>query len=461
MDWLEQYSPMKVHWKHKWLAIPYEDAIAFIQGVVPELPVELVVRVCALLELPKSEESVIHPAVAQLIDEFSSTFTPPSSLPPERDCDHVIPLVPGAKPVHIRPYRYLPSLKDEIEKQVADMLARGIIQPSVSAFSSPILLVRKKDGTWRFCVDYRYLNALTLKSRLPIPVFDELMDELAKAKWFSTLDLNSGYHQIQLKKGEELKTSFQTHFGHFEFKVLAFGLCGAPGTFQGAMNTTLSPLLRKCVLVFFDDILVYSETVEDHIQHLRQVLQLLSRDQWNIKLSKCKFAQQSITYLGHIISSAGISTDLAKVEVVLSWPHHSNVKEVRSFLGLAGYYRKFVEHFVVISKLLTSLLKKNTLFVWTSEHSEAFQLLKQALAEAPVLAMPDFTTTFCIETDASNMGVGAVLLQKGHPLAYISKALGPRTKGLSTYEKEYLAILIAVEQWRQYLQHAEFIIFTD
>jgi hypothetical protein len=181
-------------------------------------------------------------------------------------------------------------------------------------------------------VDYRYLNALTFKSRFPIPVFDELMDELAKATWFSTLDLNSGYHQIRLKKGEEFKTAFQTHFGHFEFKVLAFGLCGAPGTFQGAMNTTLSPLLRKCVLVFFDDILVYSETFEDHIQHLKLVLQLLSRDQWNIKLSKCKFAQQSITYLGHTISSAGISTDPAKVEAVLSWPQPSNVKEVRSFL---------------------------------------------------------------------------------------------------------------------------------
>jgi hypothetical protein len=181
-------------------------------------------------------------------------------------------------------------------------------------------------------VDYRYLNALTFKSRFPIPVFDELMDELAKATWFSTLDLNSGYHQIRLKKGEEFKTAFQTHFGHLEFKVLAFGLCGAPGTFQGAMNTTLSPLLRKCVLVFFDDILVYSETFEDHIQHLKLVLQLLSRDQWNIKLSKCKFAQQSITYLGHTISSAGISTDPAKVEAVLSWPQPSNVKEVRSFL---------------------------------------------------------------------------------------------------------------------------------
>jgi hypothetical protein len=203
-------------------------------------------------------------------------FEPPSSLPPERSCDHVIPLVAGAKPVQIRQYRYPPALKNEIEKQVADMLSKGIIQPSFSAFASPVLLVRKKDGTWRFCVDYRYLNALTLKSKFPIPVFDELMDELANAKWFSCLDLNSGYHQIRVKKGEEFKTAFQTHFGLFEFRVMAFGLCGAPGTFQGAMNTTLAPLLRKCVLVFFDDILVYSPTLAEHLIHLKQVLQLLA-----------------------------------------------------------------------------------------------------------------------------------------------------------------------------------------
>lgn len=217
-------------------------------------------------------------------------------------------MLPGAKPVHIRPYHYPPALKDEIEHQVAEMLTKGVIQPSVSAFSSPNLLVRKKDGLWRFCADYRYLNAVSVKSRFPIPVFDELMDELAQTKWFSSLDLNSGYHQIRLKAGEEFKTTFQTHFGHFEFKVVAFGLCGAPGTFQGAMNTTLAPLLRNCVLVFFDDILVYSPTFEMHLEHLKQVLELLAKDQWVVKRSKCSFAQQSITYLGHVISAEGIST---------------------------------------------------------------------------------------------------------------------------------------------------------
>lgn len=403
----------------------------------------------------------LPPEVASILKEFEVLFQPLATLPPARSCDHVIPLVSGAKPVHIRPYRYPPSLKDEIERQVAEMLEKGIIQPSVSAFSSPILLVKKKDGSWRFCVDYRYLNALTLKSRFPIPVFDELIDELAQAQWFSSLDLFSGYHQIRLKPGEEFKTAFQTHFGHFEFKVLAFGLCGAPGTFQGAMNTTLAPLLRKCVLVFFDDILVYSKSYEEHLVHLKLVLQLLLKDQWTIKLSKCSFAKQSISYLGHVLSAQGIATDPAKVTAITAWPQPKNVKELRSFLGLAGYYRKLVKHFAVIAKPLTTLLRKNVLYVWTPEHQESFVALKNALTSAPVLAMPDFSLPFCIETDASNIGVGAVLTQKGHPLAFISKPLGPRTKGLSTYEKEYLAILIAIDHWRQYLQQGEFIIHTD
>lgn len=265
MDWLESHSPMKVHWKSKWLAIPHLNSTIMLQGVVPALPDEMVVHVCSIL--PPADESIPSdsPEVLALLQEFAPVFAPLDSLPPARSCDHIIPLIPGAKPVHIRPYRYPLAPKDETEKQVADILSKGIIQPSMSSFSSPILLVKRKSGAWRFCIDYRYLNALTLKSKFPIPVFDELMDGLSTAKWFSSLDLDSGYHQIRMKPGEEFKTAFQTHFGHFEFRVMAFGLCGAPGTFQGAMNTTLDPLLRKCVLVFFDDILVYIDTFEDHI----------------------------------------------------------------------------------------------------------------------------------------------------------------------------------------------------
>jgi hypothetical protein len=421
----------------------------------------VLVHLFALLGEADSEpQQPLPEPLVRLLKEFEDVFAAPIELPPKRDCDHVIPLVPGAKLIYIRPYRYPPALKDEIDKQVAEMLAKGLIQPSVSAFSSPILLVSKKDGSWRFCVDYRYLNAPTLKSKFPIPVFDELMDEAA-AKWFTTFDLNVGYHQIRLKLGEEFKTAFQTHFGHFEFKVMAFGLCGAPGTFQGSMNTTLAPLLRKCVVVFFDDILIYSSTFEEHLKHIKQVLQLLLKDQWQVKLSKCTFAQNQIHYLGHIISDKGIATDPVKVSTIFVWPQPTDVKQLRSFLGLAGYYRRFLKHFAIISKPLTALLKKHTLFVWTVDHDVAFNTLKLALTSAPVLAVPDFSKRFCIETDACKNGVGVVLMQDGHPLAFISKALGSKTQGLSTYEKEYLAILIAIDQWRSYLLHSEFDIYTD
>jgi len=234
MDWLEAHSPMKVHWKSKWLSVPSQNSTAILQGIIPQVPEEVIIHLCSLLAAGTSlSVSFIH-EVEAIIQEFSHVFEPLSSLPPKRSCDHAIPLVPGAKAVSIRPYRYPPALKDEFERQVADMLAKEIIQPSQRSFSSPILLVKKKSGTWRFCIGYRYLNALTVKSKFPIPIFDELMDELAKVSWFSTLDLDSGYHQIRMKQDDEYKAAFQTHFGHFEFMVVAFGLCGAPGPFQGA-----------------------------------------------------------------------------------------------------------------------------------------------------------------------------------------------------------------------------------
>ncbi|WVZ53038.1 hypothetical protein U9M48_004029 [Paspalum notatum var. saurae] len=363
--------------------------------------------------------------------------------------------------VRIGPYRYPPAVKDEIETQVVEMLKSGIIQHSQSAFSSPVLLVKKKDLSWRFCMDFRHLNAITIKTVYPVPIIEELLDELGQASWFTSLDLTAGYHQILLQPGEGPKTAFQTHSGHYEFRVMAFGLSGAPATFQKAMNSTLAPYLRKFVLVFFDDILIYSATREDHLHHIRLVLELLQKDQWKVKLSKCTFATQQIAYLGHLISSQGVATDPSKISAVANWPTPTSGKELRSFLGLAGYYRRFVRHFGVIARPLNDLLKKGALFVWTSQHDGAFQALKEALITAPVLALPNFSVPFCIETDASGVGVGAVLMQQGHPLAYLSKALGPRTMGLSAYEKEYLAILIAVEHWRHYLQLGEFLIYID
>jgi hypothetical protein len=228
--------------------------------------------------------------------------------------------MPGVQPVNVKPYRYSPQQKDEIEKQIKDMLQEGIIQISQSPFASPILLVKKKDGSWRFCVDYRQLNVVTVKDRYPMPIVDELLDELAGAQYFTKLDLHSGYHQIRMVPQDEIKIAFKTHSGHYEFMVMPFGLSCAPATFQAAMNSIFAPLIRKIVLVFVDDILIYSKSLEELVQHLNEVFSLLVAHKLFLKKKKCSFAQTSLKYLGHIIGTHGVATDPSKIAAVEHWP---------------------------------------------------------------------------------------------------------------------------------------------
>lgn len=294
-----------------------------------------------------------------------------------------------------------------------------------------------------------------------MPVVDELLDELAGATYFTKLDLHSGYHQIRMVPQDESKTAFKTHSGHYEFRVMPFGLSCAPATFQAAMNEIFAQLIRKSVLVFVDDILIYRKTIEEHGDHLRQVFQLLSQNKLFVKKSKCSFAQTSLEYLGHIIGKNGVSTDPTKIAAVEQWTTPTNVKQLRGFLGLTGYYRKFIRQYGVICKPLTTLLCKNVPYVWSPQVHDAFVTLKKALVQAPVLALPDFTKEFILETDACATGVGAVLMQQGHPLAFLSKALGPKNQALSIYDKECLAILLALDKWKYYLQHKPFTVHTD
>lgn len=294
-----------------------------------------------------------------------------------------------------------------------------------------------------------------------MPVVDELLDELAGAQWFTKLDMRLGYHQIRLLDEDEHKTAFKTHHGLYEFRVMPFGITNAPATFQGLMNSIFAPMLRKGVLVFVDDIMVYSSSLQEHVYHLQQVFELLQQHQLFVKASKCSFAQQQLEYLGHIIRVTGVATDPAKIQAVTDWPVPKTLKQLRGFLGLTGYYRKFIQHYGLLAKPLTNLLKKGVSYNWTSVEQEAFDCLKHALTHASVLKLPDFQKEFVIEIDASGKGIGAVLMQDGHPLAYISKALGSKSQSLSTYEKECLAILLAIRKWRQYLQHNVFTIQTD
>lgn len=396
----------------------------------------------------------------KLLDEYSDVFAEPQGLPPTRGAEHQILLKPGSVPKHQFPYRTSHDHKDEIEKIVNELLQTGIIQHNKSPFVFPVILLKKKDGTWRMCVDYMYLNELTIKHDYPIPIIDELLDELCGSSVFSKIDLISGYFQILMKPEHRYLTDFRTHNGHYEFLVMPFGLCNAPATFQSLLNLVFKDCLRKFALVFFDDILVYNKTMESHLTHLQKVLSLLRKNSLFAKQSKCQFGVTNIEYLGHIISSEGVSTNPQKVESMVNWPTPKTVKQLRGFLGLTGYYRKFVQGYGIISKPLTSLLKKNQ-FKWSSEAKEAFIILKKAMSTAPVLALPDFTKPFVLETDASGYGVGAVLMQEGKPIAYMSKTLCPKNQALSVYEREFLAVLMAIQKWRNYLSGHKFIIRTD
>jgi hypothetical protein len=362
----------------------------------------------------------------RLLQTYDDVFAAPCGLPPTRPCDHRIHLKPNTAPVAVRPYRYPQLQKDELEAQCAAMLEQGIIHPSTSPFSAPVLLVKKPDGSWRFCVDYRALNECTVKDKFPIPVVEELLDELFGAKFFTKLDLKSGYHQVRVHPDDVLKTAFRTHHGHFEFLVMPFGLSNAPATFQALMNLVLQPFLRRCVLVFFDDILIYSRSWTEHLQHLRAILEVLRVNSLHVKRSKCSFATNTVAYLGHVISGDGVAMDGAKVEAVASWPQPRSARGLRGFLGLAGYYRRFIKDFGAIAAPLTQLLKKDA-FLWTDEATTAFTALKEALTTAPVLHLLDFTTYFIVDCDASGTGFGAVLHQDAGPIAFFSKQFAPAT----------------------------------
>lgn len=375
-------------------------------------------------------------------------------------------------PIYQHARRQPPALEAAIDAEIAAGKAAGIIKDSCSPWSSPIVMVRKKDGKWRMCIDYRRVNAVTVADVYPLPPIDQMLYNMGGAKVFSTMDLQSAYNQIVVAPEDREKTAFIHRSGLYEFIRMPFGLRNAPSTFQRFMNMMLasgSAQLRSYVMAYLDDVVVFSKTVEEHAAQLQAVLSMLSRHGLKVKLSKCSFAVTRTKYLGHILDGDGVRVDPDYVRAVADMPAPSNVKEIQSFLGLTGYYRRFISSYAVLAAPLYALLKKDVTWVWGDAQARAVSQLKQALTSASVLAMPDYTKRFIVQTDASTYGVGAVLAQihehEGksveRPIAYVSRSLKAAEKNYSVTHLELLAVMFAVKQFRHYVLGSDFLIQTD
>ena len=369
-------------------------------------------------------------------------------------------------PIRQQPRRVPFVLRGRIAEMVDDMLERGVIQPSRSPWASPVVLVAKKDGSTRFCVDYRKLNAATKMDVYPLPRIDDSLDLLAHTKYFSTLDLASGYWQVKMDEASREKTAFTTHVGLYEFHVMPFGLCNAPATFQRLMEDVLAGLVRDQCIVYLDDILVIGTTFQEHLENLQKVFERLHLAGLRLKPTKCHLGRQQVEYLGYIVSEAGLAADPRKVVAVKSFPEPVDLTSLRSFLGLASYYRRFIPQFSAVAQPLYALTRKDVPFVWTQACQGALDRLKQLMTEAPVLAFPDFEKDFILETDASGVGLGAVLSQKQgdglqRPVAFASRTLQSPEKNYGVSEMEALGVVWAVKHFRPYLYGHRCEVITD
>ncbi|GJW62967.1 reverse transcriptase domain-containing protein [Tanacetum coccineum] len=412
MDWLSD-NKAEIICHEKVVRIPLPDGN--VLRVVRERPDEKARLLMSAKASDKKQEEIV--VVRDFLEVFPDDL---SGLPPIREIKFQIELTPGATPVAKSPY-------------------------------PPVLFVKKKDGSFRTCIDYRELNKLTVKNRYPLPRIDDLFDQLQGSQFFSKIDLRSGYHQLRVHEDDIPKTAFRTRYGHFEFTVMPFGLTNAPAIFMDLMNRVCRPYLDKFVIVFIDDILIYSKTQEEHVEHLRLVLELLKKEKLYAKFSKCEFWLREVQFLGHVINGNGIHVDPSKIEAVKNWKAPRTPTEVRSFLGLAGYYCRFIKNFSKIAKSLTILTQKSKNFDSGKEQEYTFQTLKDKLCNAPVLALPDGSKFFVVYCDASGIGLGYMLMQRGKVIAYASRQLKIHKNNYTTHDLELGAVVFALKIWRHYL----------
>jgi hypothetical protein len=339
---------------------------------------------------------------------------------------------------------------------------KGLVRESLSLCVVPTVLSPKKDGGWRMCTDSRAINKITIRYMFPLPRMDDLMDCLSGANYFSKIDLKRRYHQICMREGDEWKTTFKTNEGLYEWLVMPFGLTNAPSTFMRLMNEVLREFIEKFVVVYLDDILIFSKTKAEHLKHLAIVMRKLQQEKLLVNMKKSSFMKTELIYLGFFISANELKMDPSKVEVIKNWPSPRNVFEVRSFHGLASFYRKFIRNFSGISTAMMDTVKKrHKSFHWIAEAEKSFNLLKRKITERPVLVLSDFKKTFQVKCDASGYAIGAVLSQEDRPVAYFSEKLDEAKLKYSTYDKEFYAIIQALKKWRHYLIPKEFLLYID
>lgn len=491
--WLKQYNP-RINWKRNTVLVNIDNKNFFLDAESVKRQSsreEALLSKKQFAKLVKRQKSkiylvTIHPKTNQceqdieknisdskddelqrILEEYKDVFPEdlPKGLPPKRQVEMEIKMKDDTAPVMGPMYKLSPKELKEMRKQIKHLLSHEFIKPSISPWGSPVLFTPKKDGSLRMCVDYRALNKKTIKNNVPLPRIDEVWDQLGNAKYFTTLDLRAGYNQIRIKENDIPKTAFRTRYGQFEYLVTPFGLTGTPGCFQTLMNNIFRPHLDEFVMVYLDDILIYSKTRKEHLKHLRIVLDTLRKEKLYGKLSKCHFMTQEVEYLGHIITPAGIKVDKRKIEAVAKWPIPTTVRDVQSFIGLCNYYRKFIKDFAKIATPLTELTKEKNDFVWNKAEQEAFDQLKKKLVSAPLLRCANPSLPYEVTTDASATGLGAVLMQEDEngkrPIAYASKKLNEAEQNYSTGERELLAIIFALKTWRSYLHGSRFTILTD